>query len=291
MAKIGQLIRLWLIKFWIPLLITIVMVGVAISITAILLFKQQITVHIPNIPLREQRGVTSSKLSVLKEGEHLQILDKKYGWYQVRRQDESTGWVAGWLVERSRPVAKMSPLAEATVVLDPGHGGNDTGAISNNGKFEKTYTLRLARLVAKELRQQGARVIMTRNSDKIVYLAKIPLVSEKAHADMSISFHFDSAPEANVASGYTAYYYHKKNHSNTLAKAINDAMAPNINMPNKGVEFGNFLVIRDNKLPSVLLENGYINSDADFKRINSQPVQKQIAKDVAKGVKNYLETP
>ncbi|MBJ7688214.1 N-acetylmuramoyl-L-alanine amidase [Weissella sp. GP1] len=289
MQKLGRLMLAWFTKFWVPLAITVGMLAVAVSVTTVMLYKQQITVQIPNLTLRENRGVTSTPISVLKQGEHLQILQENDGWYQVRREDESTGWVASWLLERTKPLDKVTPLSEATIVLDPGHGGNDPGAESNSGKFEKTYTLLLAQQVAKTLRATGARVIMTRDSDKLVYLSQIPKVAENANADAFISFHFDSVTEANGASGYTAYYYHKENGSKDLAQALNDAMKPNMPLENRGVEKAEYVVLIDNKVPAALLENGYINSDRDFKKIKSPSYRKLIAQDVAQGLETYFD--
>ena len=289
MQKIGRLMLAWITKFWVPLAITVGMLAVAVSVTTVMLYKQQITVQIPNLTLREKRGVTSTPISVLKQGEHLQILQEDDGWYQVRREDESTGWVAGWLLERTTPLDKVTPLSEATIVLDPGHGGNDPGAESNSGKFEKTYTLLLAQQVAKTLRATGARVIMTRDSDKLVYLSQIPKVAENANADAFISFHFDSVTEANGASGYTTYYYHKDNGSKDLAQAINDAMNPNMPLENRGIDRAEYVVLIDNKVPATLLENGYINSDRDFKKIKSPAYRKLIAQDVEQGLETYFD--
>ena len=286
MKKLVQLMRLWLMKFWVPLTIVVVMLGTAVSLTVVLLHKQQITVQIPNLTLRKQKGVESAPISVLKKGEHLQILKKSEGWYEVRREDESTGWVAGWLLHRQQPLKSVTPLSETTIVLDPGHGGSDVGSLSTNNKYEKTYTLQLAKRVAKQLRKTGARVIMKRNTDKIVYLAKIPKVAEDNHADMFISFHFDSSPDPNTATGYTSYYYHKDNGSYALAKSINAKLA--LPLLNKGVEYGNFLVIRDNSVPAILLENGYMNSNHDFKYIKSKAYQEKIAKAIPIGIQNYL---
>ncbi|UEG67197.1 N-acetylmuramoyl-L-alanine amidase [Weissella hellenica] len=286
MKKIIQLIKQWLIKFWAPLVIVIIMLSTAISLTVIMLHKQQITVQIPNLTLRKQYGINGSPISVLKKGEHLQIIEKKEGWYQVRRDDESTGWVAGWLLKRKTPLKKVTPLSEATVVLDPGHGGSDVGSLSSNGKYEKTYTLLLAKRVKKELEKSGTRVIMTRSTDKLVYLANIPKVAENKHADLFVSFHFDSAPSKNQATGYTTYYYHQNNGSYALAKSVNTAM--NLPLINKGVEFGDFLVIRQNTVPAILLESGYMNNKKDFNYIKSKKYQEKVAKAVPIGLQNYL---
>ena len=66
-------------------------------------------------------------------------------------------------------------------------------------------------------------------------------------------------------------------------------MAPTMPLTNKGVDFGDFLVIRDNTVPAVLLENGYINSDTDFKQIKSVKTQEKIAKAIPIGLENYLD--
>lgn len=283
-----RFIATWIRTFWMPLLITIVMLGAAGILTAILLAKQEITVNIPDIPIRVTGEMTGKREGTLKRGERLVILKEQDSWYKVRRSDESTGWVASWLVTRKDPIAKMTPLAESTIVLDPGHGGSDTGALSIGGKYEKTYTLQLAKEAKKAIQATGARVVMTRQTDKIVPLAKIPLVGEKAKADAFISFHYDSSPEANSASGFTAYYYHKNNGSYALAKAINQSMSSKMPLKNRGVDYGDFLVIRDNSLPAILLENGYINNDDDFKHIKSKTYQKLIAKQIPVGLNHYF---
>ena len=103
---------------------------------------------------------------------------------------------------------------------------------------------------------------------------------------MFISFHFDSSPEPNSATGYTSYYYHKNNGSYELASNINAELS--LPLINKGVEYGDFLVIRDNSVPAVLLENGYMNSKDDFKSIKSKDYQDKIAKAIPVGIQNYL---
>ncbi|WP_419155401.1 N-acetylmuramoyl-L-alanine amidase [Weissella minor] len=290
LRKIGRIIQIWLTKFWIPLSITVVLLTMAITTTTVLLHREQVTVKISNIPVHTKRGVSAPSAGVLNRGEHLQILKRDNGWYQIRREDESEVWVAGWLVERTQPLDKITPLSEATVVLDPGHGGSDAGAISNGGDYEKKYTLELGQAVRKELEKQGTRVIMTRSTDKLVELANIPTVAEKNQADMFISFHFDSSPQSNSASGFTTYYYHENNGSLDLARDVNKAIAPNMpkDMPNKGEEFGDFLVIRENSVPAILMENGYINSNKDLKHMKSKEFTQQLARDIPDGLQSYL---
>ena len=102
-----------------------------------------------------------------------------------------------------------------------------------------------------------------------------------------ISIHFDSAPENNMGSGYTTYYYHKKT-SLRLAQDINSKLKY-LKLENRGVEFGDFLVIRENTVPAVLLEMGYINSDRDFERITSTSYQDSVADDIKQGLDTYFD--
>ncbi|WP_373747601.1 N-acetylmuramoyl-L-alanine amidase [Weissella soli] len=290
MKRLIQIMWQWVMHFWVPLAITVGMLSVAISFTIVLLVKQQSTVQIPNITIRTGAGIKYAEVGVLKRGEHLNILKRSHGWVQVRREDETTGWAPSWLLNRKTPVKYMGSLSEATVVLDPGHGGSDSGALSIDQKhFEKNYTLQLAQRVKTVLEKDyGTHVIMTRSTDQIVYLSKIPKIAEQKQADLFISFHFDSVPENNEASGYTAYYYNAGNGSKSLAQNINNVMKPAMPITNKGVEVGDFWVIHHNTVPAVLLENGYINSAKDFSYIRSAKYHKYIAKKVPMGLQNYL---
>jgi N-acetylmuramoyl-L-alanine amidase len=274
-------------KFWLPISITLAFMITLAVLTTLLLDKNSITVQIAEIPIRTKPSRFATQTGYVKKHEKLRILQTDGNWTQVRKPNEKTGWVATWLLDRKTPLKKLTPMAEATVVLDPGHGGSDTGAIANDGEYEKTYTLKTARAVKKSLEQYGTKVIMTRNSDKIVYLREIPQIANKDDADAFISFHYDSYGEKNVASGLTTYYYHKDNGSLTLAEDLNSQMN-HFPMQNRGIDFGDFQVIRDNKRPAVLLEMGYINTDKDFKAISSPGYPAKVAKAVTKGLDKYF---
>ncbi|QIL50935.1 N-acetylmuramoyl-L-alanine amidase [Weissella coleopterorum] len=285
-----EIIKKFLIKFWLPLGITVVMLAIALAFTMVLLVRQQITVHINNITIRQGPDVLKSAQGMLKKGEHLNILDRDNGWYKIQREDESTGWVAGWLVERKEPVKHMSLLSEATIELDPGHGGSDNGASSIDKKhFEKNYTLALAQKTQSELQNNyGTRVLMSRDDDQVVGLLKIPKVGEAHRANAFVSFHFDSTDENNTGSGFTSYYGKEDNGSQELAQYLNSSMAPVMPIKNLGVKQADYIVLKYNSVPSALLENGYINSSRDFKNIRNKKYQQTIAKRVPLGLEQYL---
>lgn len=285
-----DIIKEFLIRFWLPLGITIGMLAIAITFTMVLLARQQITVHISNITVRQGPDVLKSAEGILKKGEHLNILDRDNGWYKIQREDETTGWVAGWLLERKEPVKHMNLLSEATIELDPGHGGSDNGASSIDKKhFEKNYTLSLAQKTKNELEKNyGTRVFMSRDDDRVVGLLKIPKVGESHRANAFVSFHFDSTVEKNTGSGFTAYYGKEDNGSQELAQYLNSSMAPTMPIKNLGVKQADYIVLKYNSVPAALLENGYINSSRDFKNIKNVDYQKKIAKRVPLGLEQYL---
>lgn len=245
-----------------------------------------------NTYLRTAGGINATVVKSLPKGTDLQVVNTDGDWYRVRTNDGKEGFVASWVVNTpndGKTHKAATSLAEATIVLDPGHGGSDTGALSSNGKHdEKTYTLQVARRIAAQLRSAGANVVMTRNSDTYVDLSPRPVIAEKTNADAFISIHFDSTNQGTKASGHTTYYYNKSKDL-PLADALNSA-TNSLPISNRGVDFGNFEVLRDNTQPAVLLELGYINSKHDFATITSASYQNQVANDVVSGLNKYFAT-
>ncbi|KRN30410.1 N-acetylmuramoyl-L-alanine amidase [Liquorilactobacillus mali] len=249
-------------------------------------YLQQVTIVTPKTALRSGPGIEYSSKSTLKKEQRVTIIRRKYHWIYIKDASNKLGWIADWNVAKKYR-NKISSVSDATIVIDPGHGGADSGALSTTGKMEKTYTLKVARKVIAKLRAKGAKVYMTRDSNKYVGLAARAELSNKVHADAFISFHFDSSPVANDASGVTTYYYHQKL-SYRLAKTINSEFNT-LSLDNRGIDVGNFQVIRDNEFPAILLEMGYINSDRDFAQIKSNSYQNTISSDVVTSLTKYFE--
>ncbi len=271
-------------KSWIIATLTIVITFIMLLVA---LQSNSVTVKVNQLNIRSGPAVTYSVKATVKQGERLQVISRKSNWIKVIYKHKTIGWVASWLVTNGQ-IKDVAKLSEATIVLDPGHGGSDSGALSISGKKEKTYTLVFAQLVAKKLQERGAHVIMTRKSDETVSLAQRPQLAADASANAFISFHFDSSDQANTATGFTCYYYHP-GQSQALASQINTKMA-NLPLTNRGTEFGNFLVIRDNAVPAILIEGGYINTNRDFKLIQKKAYQEQFAMDVVNGLAAYFRS-
>ncbi|MBA1434609.1 N-acetylmuramoyl-L-alanine amidase [Bombilactobacillus bombi] len=222
----------------------------------------------------------------------LPYLGKEGDFYKVKLNSGETGYIASWLVSisSSKHAVKSAAtkLSEATIVLDPGHGGSDTGALANNQKqYEKNYTLDTARRLKKLLEQAGANVILTRSNDQDVDLASRARIANKLNADAFISLHFDSTSEKTKASGITTYYYSDKK-DQPLAQSLQKQFQ-HLPLPSRGVRFGDFEVTRENEQPAVLIEAGYINNKKDHKQITSAVYRQQLANSILQGLINYFK--
>lgn len=266
-----------------------------VCLTLLLIFglsrQKTVVIKTANLNIHSGPGIDYPIIDTTKAQQRYHVIGERNDWYRVRVTDKKYGWVASWLVNRKKPLQHVTRLSEATVVIDPGHGGSDSGAEYKNSKnpqyMEKTYTLQLAKKVAVALRMRGCHVIMTRDNDRYVGLKPRPQLAESLHADAFISFHYDSSPQRNEGTGITAYYYHRGK-SKQLASAMSQQFN-NLPLTNKGNDFGNFLVIRDNTRPAILCEMGYINTKRDFNHIRSFTYQWKIANDVVKGLNQYLK--
>jgi len=276
-------------KNWVGLVTGLIILIVAGGLLVAFVQHNAVTATVSNLNLRKGPGLTYAATAKVQKNSRLTIIGEKDNWYHVRDRHNNFGWVASWLVDHPGNLKHATNLSEATIVLDPGHGGSDSGALSiDQNHDEKTYTLELAQRVAKLLRAKGAHVLMTRDSDKSVSLADRPALANTNQADAFISFHFDSSPTDNLASGTTTYYYHRKS-SYALAQAVNQEMG-DLPLTNRGIRYGNFEVIRDNSRPALLLEMGYINTKQDFNDIRSAHYQETVATNVVQGLSRYFTT-
>lgn len=250
-----------------------------------------VTVTQPSTKLRIEPNSNSRIVKSVNVGKSFDYLGKDGKWYKVRDSDGSVGYVASWVVTvtgTKNPVKSAATnISESTIIIDPGHGGDDTGALSQKKTYEKNFTLEYAQAIKHELQKTGARVILTRNGDQTASLGQRARQSSKIEADAFISLHFDSTESASAGSGITTYYY-QKNKDGKLAKDINDQLK-SVQIKNKGTNQKDLYVLHYNSQPSVLLELGYINSKSDYKHITSEKYKEQIAKAVTAGLKNYFQ--
>lgn len=178
-------------------------------------------------------------------------------------------------------------LEGKTIVIDAGHGGKDVGATGQTGILEKDITLQTALNIERELVEKtGADVFLTRDKDEFLTPAERVDIAKNHSADLFISIHYDAFTSNDIA-GITTYY--NKSEDQPLAKIIHKQLfKQKMDTKDRGMAFGDFYVIRENKSPSLLLELGYISNQEDEQRIQTQDFQVKVATAVTEGSIAFL---
>lgn len=197
-------------------------------------------------------------------------------------------WIAsiffdeGFIDEVSGPVI-------GTVILDPGHGGNDVGC-SYEDIYEKDINLRYAKEIGNYLMKHGVKVVYTRKDDTRLgnnqnadLKARCDIV-RKNKADYFISIHVNSHEGNTNVSGFEVYYLNQNEDSYTLANNVSNKMEETRYSPNRGVLQGNSLyVIRNNRIPPILIELGYIKGD-DLDYLTDDMKTEKLSQSIAEGI-------
>ena len=178
------------------------------------------------------------------------------------------------------------PNARALVVIDPGHGGKDPGAIGIGGLREVDVVLPIGLQVARILEQQGVQVVLTRNSDYFVELAGRTAMANRANADVFVSIHANAVDNRPDVSGLETYYLSS---GLTLARFIHNSILQSLNINDRGVRRARFYVLRNSNMPSVLVETGFVTGYDDSAKLATPAYQSQMAEAIARGILQYLQ--
>lgn len=174
------------------------------------------------------------------------------------------------------PVAKAAPPKDfkgIRIVIDPGHGGHDGGAMAPNGLTEKFVNLSVSKHLANMLKKAGATVALTRSNDKFVSLAGRADIANKFKAQRFIAVHQNGAANKNANGTET---YHHKPQAAKLSKLVQEEMLKALGHSNRGSRKAAFAVIRQTKMPAVLTEASFISQPKEAaKLVNPAYRQKQ----------------
>src|SRR5881394_177305 len=198
----------------------------------------------------------------------------------------------------------------AAVVLDPGHGGQDSGAMCG-GVMEKDLTLDVARRVDRLLDSEGIATLMTRLGDSYISLADRAAFGNRVNDGIFISIHFneDNKP---VASGVETYYaahqiasgstlaswlpFFSRGPSNSpkpesqgLAGFIQEALVARTRSVDRGTQAKQFFVIANVTAPAVLIECGFITNKDELSKLVSEDYRDQLAAAVGDGILRYRD--
>lgn len=197
----------------------------------------------------------------------------------------------------SKPWTIPSPNKKPviTIIIDPGHGGEDLGAQSKTKPIysEKNFNLVTARFLQENLEQMGYRTAMTRVKDVFIPLDKRAAAAHDRQSELFISVHYNAA-ESEEAQGVEVFYFDQKEDpsrtlaSKTLAQSVLKELLAATNAKSRGVKHGNYHVIRESNAPAILIEGGFLTNPDELLRLKDPLYLKKLAWGIAQGVSKYL---
>ncbi|MDT2756805.1 N-acetylmuramoyl-L-alanine amidase [Enterococcus asini] len=229
-------------------------------------------------------------LTKLHRGEWSTWVADEGDFVKIKADDGEVGYIpaANAQVKEVEQSSAPTSLSQLHIVLDAGHGGIDSGAVSPDGElYEKDMTLKTVKAVGELLEENGVEVTYTRDSDEMLELSEIVERSEAAQPDVFISIHYDNFDTDNGWQGFTTYNYYQA--GEVLANLVSESLGDQLSLSNNGVRTGNYYVIRENNQPvSLLLELGYLNSDEDLAEITKEGYPEKVAKGILAALKDYV---
>lgn len=176
------------------------------------------------------------------------------------------------------------------ITIDPGHGGNELGAIGCLGDKEKDINLQIALKLKDKLQKAGAKVFLTRENDKFVGLNERVDLTNKNNSQVFISIHNNALPDSLAdkdASGTEVYYFYPQ--SRYLAKVMVNELSKEIGFKNRGSKGGSFAVIRNIEAVAVLIETGFMINPEENSKLRNSEFQNKIADGIIKGLEKYFD--
>ena len=230
-----------------------------------------------------------------------------------------------YLKKQNKKSYSKNNHTQKTIIIDPGHGGRDVGALGK-GIYEKALTLEISKRLRKELQKRGYKVFMTRTYDKYLSLKERTEYANARNGNMFISIHANAASKGKPKQKYQGfevfylslknsdrakkirafykgkYYYSvaaykqmisplKISNSKRLARSIRlkvlNSVRERYKLEDKGVRRSDFWVLLASNMPSILIETGYLTHNDELRRLRNKRYQQSFVKGIANGVDAY----
>jgi N-acetylmuramoyl-L-alanine amidase len=191
----------------------------------------------------------------------------------------------------TQPINGRGINSQVLVMIDPGHGGRDPGAIGLGGLREVDVILPIAKRVAAILESQGIRTKLTRDSDYFVGLDERVDLSDRLNATVFVSIHANSIDGRPDVNGLETYYYGQEGgklagivHRNVLSAVTSRGFY----IGDRNTRRARFLVLRKSNVPAILVETGYLTNEAEVARLRRDDYRTVEAEGIARGIIEYL---
>jgi N-acetylmuramoyl-L-alanine amidase len=296
------------------------------------LVDSSITQEIGDVAAKELQVLKTQPKPVAPPGkEDSQIPPQPPPEPQQAKQPKSTAPVTDPEPLAPKSLTREFGLTAKTIVIDPGHGGKDPGALGSNNLQEKSIVFSISQKLREVLTAKGYTVLMTRDANRFIPLKKRTEFATQHKADLFLSIHANAAqnPKAkgietyyldvtstdkasekiaareNVNSGYSIQELEtllggliresKSEDSKRLARHVQDTLVQNTGAIDRGVKHARFVVLIGTKVPAILIETGFVSNPVEGRKLATSAYQHKIATAIAEGVDKFLgktgETP
>jgi N-acetylmuramoyl-L-alanine amidase len=200
------------------------------------------------------------------------------------------------IIAMREPIKQPAPALPKLIVVDAGHGGKDAGAASKRFDYEeKALTLQTALAICRHLNELGYKTQLTRSSDAFIPLEKRAEMANELNADLFVSIHYNFSANEE-AKGIEIFTYHEAKTptskrvivSKEVGHEVLKSLVRETKATSRGLKEANFAVIRETKMPAILIEAGFLSNAVERKKLRDPTYLELIALGIAKGVDRYL---
>lgn len=197
--------------------------------------------------------------------------------------------------EPNDPITDSGVLRGKVIVVDPGHGGSNPGAVAN-GTRESDNNLAVSLKLRDKLVKAGAKVIMTRETDRTVATEDSSLgqelearvnIAKSNQADMFVSIHSNSNPDPSI---YGAMTFYPSGKSSKLALEVQDSIVKETGAVDKGTSPATFYVLRNTTMPSILVEMGFVTNAKEAQMLQDDSYRNKMAQGIFNGIVKYFNS-
>lgn len=176
------------------------------------------------------------------------------------------------------------------VYIDVGDGGSEVGYKTKDGVTEKDLNLTISKLVSTRLSSQGdINVIVSRNTDSNLSSKERVEDANYQNADVFVSIHM-TGNENPTAEGIQTFYREDSNNgSDELATLVQKSMVSYVDLKDRGVTPFTFDVLKDNNMPAILIQCGFLTNPEDGKKLSNPDFQKDLAEGISQGILSFLD--
>lgn len=245
---------------------------------------------VSGLNVRSGPGISYDTIGTLRNNTTVTILAETNGWYKIK-YNAGVAYVSTSFVTIKGANDGNSNLPSVTgkinkIVIDPGHGGSDPGAIGPTKVKEKDVVLNVSLKLKNLLESRGVTVVMTRATDIYLTLQQRTQISNNSGADYFLSVHANSFSNPS-SNGTETFSYNSTGMGAEVAKSIQNNLLNAVNLTNRGFKTDNFYVIKYNNIPSSLVELAFISNPREETLLANDAFQNKCAEAIAKAILNY----